>query len=56
MVVAELSELVQEIRDVKKLLMLQLLAQGYKQKDLAATLGVSPATLNRMLPKGLSKE
>lgn len=48
--------LIEEMQAVKKLLMLQLLAVGYKQKDLASTLGVSAATLNRMLPKGLSKE
>jgi hypothetical protein len=47
--------LVQEMQAVKKLLMLQLLAIGYKQKDLAAALEVSEATLSRMLPKGLSK-
>jgi hypothetical protein len=32
--------------------MLQALAAGYKQKHIAATLGVSPATMSRM-PKGL---
>lgn len=45
--------LIEETVAMKKLLMLQLLAMGYKQKHLAATLGVSAATLNRMLPKGL---
>lgn len=48
-----LQALIEETVAVKKLLMLQLLAMGYKQKHLAATLGVSAATLNRMLPKGL---
>jgi len=33
--------------------MLQVLAAGYKQKHIAATLGVSPATMSRMMPKGL---
>lgn len=47
--------LLQEMQAIKKLLMLQLLAQGYKQKDLSAVLGMSEATLSRMLPKGLSK-
>lgn len=45
-----------EMQAVKKLLMLQLLAVGYRQKQIAATLGVSEATLSRMLPKGLSKD
>lgn len=48
-----LGTLIEETVAVKKLLMLQLLATGYKQKHLAATLGVSEATLSRMLPRGL---
>jgi predicted transcriptional regulator len=48
--------LVEEMQAIKKLLMLQLLAMGYKQKRIAAALGVSDATLSRMLPKGLSKD
>jgi len=49
----KLDSLIAEVEAVKKLLMLQLLASGYHQKHLAATLGVSAPTLNRMLPKGL---
>ncbi|MFO1172363.1 MAG: helix-turn-helix domain-containing protein [Hyphomicrobiaceae bacterium] len=37
-------------------MMLQLLAAGYRQKQLAAVLGVSEPTLSRMLPKGITKE
>ena len=48
--------LIEEMQAIKKLLMLQLLAMGYKQKHIAAALGVSPATLSRMLPKGFSKD
>lgn len=48
--------LIEEMQSVKKLLMLQLLATGYKQKHIAAALGVSEATLSRMLPKGITKE
>ena len=48
-----LETLIDETVALKKLLMLQLLATGYKQKHLAATLGVSEATLSRMLPRGL---
>lgn len=47
---------VKEMRDIKKLLMLQLLAIGYTQRDLAAALGVSVGKVNGMLPKGLSKK
>ena len=50
------NSLLAEMQAVKKLLMLQLLAMGYKQKHIAATLGVSDATLSRMLPKGMAKE
>lgn len=53
---ADAKALVGEMEAVKKLLMLQLLAFGYKQKHIAAALGVSEATLSRMLPKGLSKD
>lgn len=50
---SSLETLIGETVAVKKLLVLQLLAVGYKQKHLAAVLGVSEATLSRMLPKGL---
>ncbi len=45
--------LLQETQWVRKLLMLQVLAAGFKQKHIASTLGVSPATMSRMMPKGL---
>jgi hypothetical protein len=48
-----LKTLVQETQWVRKLLMLQVLATGYKQKHIAAALGVSPATMSRMMPKGI---
>ncbi|RUP09081.1 helix-turn-helix domain-containing protein [Hyphomicrobium sp.] len=48
--------LLEELSAIKKLLILQALASGYKQKQVAATLGVSEATLSRMLPKGIAKE
>jgi len=50
-----LKALVAELQSVKMLLMLQALAMGYKQKHLASALGVSEATLSRMMPKGFSK-
>lgn len=49
------NALVQEMQAIKKLLMLQTLAMGYQQNHLAAALGVSEATLSRMLPKGMPK-
>ena len=50
------GNLIAEIQAVKKLMMLQLLSLGYKQKHLAAVLDVSEATMSRMLPKGITKE
>ena len=49
------DELLAEMRDVKRLLVLQLMESGTPQGRIASMLGVSPATMSRMLPKGLSK-
>lgn len=43
----------QDIRDVKMLLILQLLNAGVKQRPIARMLGISEATMSRMVPKGL---
>jgi len=48
--------LADDIRSVKMLLILQALASGCQQKHIAAALGISDATLSRMLPKGFAKE
>lgn len=50
---AELKILIQETQWVRKLLTLLALASGYKQKHIAAALGVSEATMSRMMPKDL---
>jgi len=50
------SELLEEVRAVKMMLILTALAQGCQQKHVAAALGVSDATLSRMFPKGFAKE
>lgn len=44
-----------ELRALKMLMILQLLRQGVKQGHVAAMLGVSEATMSRMLPKGIGK-
>ncbi len=49
------SEIVTELKSVKMLLILQLLRSGVRQSQIAAMLGVSDATMSRMLPKGISK-
>jgi len=51
-----IESLAEEMRSVKMLLILQALALGCQQKHVAATLGVSDATLSRMFPKGFAKE
>jgi DNA-binding transcriptional regulator LsrR (DeoR family) len=49
------EELAAEMRAVKMLMILQLLRSGVKQSHIAAMLGISEATMSRMLPKGISK-
>jgi transcriptional regulator len=53
---ADTKTLLQEMQWVHKLLVLQLLMSGCKQTHIAATLGVSDATVSLMTPKGLAKE
>lgn len=45
------DDLAKEMRDVKMLLVLQLLLQGAKQSDIARMLDVSDATVSRLIPK-----
>jgi DNA-binding transcriptional regulator LsrR (DeoR family) len=47
------KHLLEEMRCMKMLQILQLLSSGMKQKQIALMLGVSDATMSRMLPKGL---
>ena len=42
------------LNDIKKLMVLQLLAAGVQQSTIAAMLGISEATMSRSLPRGLS--
>ena len=51
----ESDDLVSEIRALKMLMILQLLRQGVKQGQIAATLGISEPTMSRMLPKGIAR-
>ena len=44
-----------DIRAIKMLTILQLLRSGVKQAQIAAMLGISEATMSRMLPKGIAK-
>jgi predicted transcriptional regulator len=50
--------LIEEVKALKMLSVLQLMQQGVKQRQIAAILGVSEATVSRMIPrqpKGASK-
>ena len=53
---ADMKTLLQELEWMRKLLVLQLLMSGCKQKHIAAALGVSEATVSLMMPKGLAKK
>lgn len=44
-----------DLKAIKMLLILQLLRSGVRQSQIAAMLGISDATMSRMLPKGISK-
>lgn len=44
-----------ELRDIKRLLILQLLEGGATQARIASMLEISPATMSRMMPRGFSK-
>lgn len=49
------DELIVEIRAVKKLLILQLLAAEVSQRQIAAMLEISEATMSRMIPRTVGK-
>lgn len=49
-----MKELVDEMKSIKKLLILQLLRADVAQKHIASMLEVSEATMSRMIPKGAS--
>ena len=51
----ETDDFLTEMRALKMLMILQLLRQGVKQGQIAAMLGISDATISRMLPKGIAK-
>lgn len=49
------DELIAEMRAVKRLLVLQLLKSEISQKQIAAMLEISEATMSRMIPKIVGK-
>lgn len=51
----DLKSVAKELRDIKMLLVLQLVNAEVKQRTIAQFLGVSEATISRMMPAGASK-
>lgn len=49
------GELIQQLRDIKRLLILQLLSSGVSQAQVAKALDVSQSSISRMFPGGLGK-
>ena len=52
----QIDAVLEEMKSIKMLLILQLLGMGMKQRQIALMLGVSDATMRRLLPKGLVVE
>ncbi|MBK8457830.1 MAG: hypothetical protein IPL47_12575 [Phyllobacteriaceae bacterium] len=50
------DDLIAEMRDVKKLLVLQLLCSDVSQRQIASMLEISEATMSRMIPRGTVKK
>ena len=47
---------VQELVDLKRLLIFQLMVAGVQQSQIAAALQVDAATISRLVPAGLAKK
>jgi hypothetical protein len=52
---ATLEDVVDELRISNRLTILSLVGHGIKQKDIAASLGLSESVMSKMFPKGLLK-
>ena len=52
---SDVQKIVNELEALKKLTILQLLDKGYSQNQIALTLGIGQATVNRMFPSGVLK-
>lgn len=47
----DMQEVVAELKQIKKLLILQLIKNDTSQKQIAAMLDISEATMSRMMPR-----
>lgn len=50
------SDVHNELVDIKKLLILKLLADGVSQTQIATALGMDPGNLSRLVPARLAKK
>jgi predicted transcriptional regulator len=46
------NEIASQLEGIKRLLIMMLIDKGFKQQQIAQTLGVSQPTISRMFPKG----
>jgi DNA-binding transcriptional regulator LsrR (DeoR family) len=49
----KVDPILKELQDIKMLMILQLISADAKQGDIAQMLGVSDATVSRMIPKAV---
>lgn len=47
---SELARVAKQLEDVKRLLIIQLLATGVQSAHIAQALGIDPSTISRMVP------
>ncbi|MCT7374413.1 helix-turn-helix domain-containing protein [Chelativorans salis] len=52
----DILKIAAELDGLKKLMILHLISKGFRQSQIAATLGIAESTLSVMFPKGLLKE
>lgn len=50
-----ISDILSELQDIKKLMVLALMRNGTSQKQIAHALQVNQSSISRMFPKGLEK-
>lgn len=50
------DDIIKELQDVKKLLIIQLILDGVSIRDIVKITGMSTATLYKFLPKDLEKK
>ena len=49
----DLESVAEELQALKKLMVIDLVAKGHTQADIAQTLGIGKSTVSEMFPKGV---